>query len=60
MSKAIGMVECHTISTGMQAADLMLKTAEVEILESQPVCPGKYIIFHCTPLPYWNRGIFRF
>lgn len=44
MSKAIGMVECQTISTGIQCADLMLKTAEVEILESQPVCPGKYLI----------------
>ena len=44
MSKAIGMVESQTISTGMQAADLMLKTAEVEIIESQPVCPGKYIV----------------
>ncbi|MBQ3066016.1 MAG: BMC domain-containing protein [Clostridia bacterium] len=44
MSKAIGMVECQTIATGMQAADMMLKTAEVEIIESQPVCPGKYII----------------
>ena len=44
MSKAIGMVECQNISTGIKAADLMIKTAEVEILESQPVCPGKYII----------------
>lgn len=38
------MVEYQTVSTGIQAADLMLKTAEVEILESQPVCPGKYIV----------------
>ena len=44
MSKAIGMVECQTIATGIQAADLMLKTAEVEVLESQPVCPGKYLV----------------
>lgn len=44
MSKAIGMVEYQTIPTGMQAADLMLKTAEVEIIEAQTVCPGKYIV----------------
>ena len=44
MSKAIGMVECQNISTGIKAADLMIKTAEVEVLECQPVCPGKYII----------------
>lgn len=44
MKKAIGMAEIQTVSTGIRAADLMLKTAEVEILESQPVCPGKYLI----------------
>ena len=44
MSKAIGMVEYKTVSTGIQAADLMLKTADVEIIEAQTVCPGKYIV----------------
>lgn len=44
MSKAIGMVELQTVSAGIQSADIMLKTAEVEIIESQPVCPGKYIV----------------
>lgn len=44
MSKAIGMIEYKTVSTGMIAADSMLKTAEVEIIEAQTVCPGKYII----------------
>lgn len=44
MSKAIGMVEYKTVSKGIQAADLILKTAQVELLEAQTVCPGKYII----------------
>ena len=44
MSKAIGMVEYRTVSTGVQAADIMLKTSSVEILESSVVCPGKYIV----------------
>ena len=44
MAKAIGMVEYQTVPTGMQAADAILKTAEVEILEAQTVCPGKYIV----------------
>ena len=44
MSKAIGMVEYQTVATGMQAADLMIKTAEVTVLEAQTVCPGKYIV----------------
>lgn len=44
MSKALGMTEYKTVSTGIRAADLMVKTAEVEIIEAQTVCPGKYII----------------
>ena len=44
MGKAIGMTEYKTVSTGIRAADLMIKTAEVEIIEAQTVCPGKYII----------------
>ena len=44
MSKAIGMVEYRTVSSGIRAADLVIKTAEVEVLQSQVVCPGKYIV----------------
>lgn len=44
MSKAIGMAEYQTVSTGIKAADLMVKTADVEIIEAQVVCPGKYIV----------------
>ncbi len=44
MSKAIGMVEYTTVATGIQAADLMVKTAEVELIEAEVVCPGKYIV----------------
>lgn len=43
MSKAIGMLEYMTVSAGMEATDLMLKTAEVDLIEAQTVCPGKYI-----------------
>ena len=34
MSKAIGMVEYRTVSSGITAADTMAKTSAVEILES--------------------------
>lgn len=44
MSKAIGMTEYQTVSAGIEAADLMIKTAEVDVIEAQVVCPGKYII----------------
>ena len=44
MNKAIGMVEYSTVSTGMQAADTIVKTADVEIIEASTVCPGKYMV----------------
>lgn len=44
MTKAIGMVEYANVSTGIQAADTLVKTAAVEIIEAQVVCPGKYIV----------------
>lgn len=43
MAKAIGMVEFKTVSAGITAADQMVKTADVELLEAETVCPGKYI-----------------
>lgn len=43
MAKAIGMIEYVTVSLGVAAADTMVKTAEVDIIEAQVVCPGKYI-----------------
>ena len=43
MGKAIGMIEFKTVSAGITAADRMVKTASVEIIEAQTVCPGKYI-----------------
>ena len=43
INKALGMVEYQTVSAGIAATDLMIKTANVEILQSSVVCPGKYI-----------------
>lgn len=44
MAKAIGMVECTTVSTGFKAADEMAKAADVEILQAEVTCPGKFVI----------------
>ncbi len=44
MKKAIGIIEFTTVSTGIRAADVMLKTAGVELTEAQAVCPGKFLI----------------
>ncbi len=43
MGKALGMIEFKTVSAGVTAADAMVKTAAVELVEAQTVCPGKYI-----------------
>lgn len=44
MAKAIGMLEYMNVPTGVQAADTVLKTSQVEMIEAQTVCPGKYIM----------------
>jgi len=44
MLTAIGLVELTSIAKGIQVADVMVKTAEVDILVSTPVCPGKYFV----------------
>jgi len=41
--KALGVVEFKTVASGMTALDRMVKTAAVDIVEAQTVCPGKYI-----------------
>ncbi len=43
MTRAIGMIEMRTVSKGVTAADVMVKTADVELIEAETVCPGKYI-----------------
>ena len=57
MSKAIGMVEYKTVSSGIQAADLMIKTADVTIIEAQTVCPGKYIVLITGDLSAVNASV---
>lgn len=44
MNKAIGLVEYKSVAAGITAADRMVKAAEIELLEAQTVCPGKYIV----------------
>ena len=44
MGKAIGLVEFKTVSSGITAADIMVKTADVDIIHAETVCPGKYFV----------------
>lgn len=41
---SIGLVELSSIAAGMQVADIMLKTAKVELLLSRSICSGKYMV----------------
>lgn len=44
VARAIGMVECTTVSTGFKAADDMAKAANVDMLQAEATCPGKFVI----------------
>ncbi len=44
MGKSLGMAEFQNVSSGVKAADIIIKTADVDVVEAQVVCPGKYII----------------
>ena len=41
---SLGLVELSSIAAGMQAADIMLKTASVELILSRTICSGKYMV----------------
>lgn len=41
---SIGLVELSSIAAGMNAADIMLKTSEVELILSRTICSGKYMV----------------
>lgn len=57
MKKAIGMVEFKTVSSGMRAADLMVKTADVELLQADTVCPGKFLALISGDLSAVNAAV---
>ena len=57
MAKAIAMIEFMTVASGVSAADTMVKTSEVDILEANVVCPGKYIILISGDLSAVNAAV---
>lgn len=44
MGNAIGMIEVSSIARGIEVCDYMVKAAQVDLVRSSTVCPGKYII----------------
>ncbi len=57
MSKAIGMAEFKTVSAGITAADAMVKTSDVDVIEAETVCPGKYIVIITGELSAVNASV---
>lgn len=41
---SLGLIEMTSIAAGMQAADIMLKTSQVELILSRTICSGKYMV----------------
>jgi len=44
MREAVGLMEFNSVAKGIEVTDILLKAAEVELVFSSPVCPGKYLI----------------
>lgn len=41
---AIGMVEFNSIAKGIETCDYMVKAAQVDLIRSSTICPGKYVV----------------
>jgi len=41
---AIGLLELSNVASGIQATDIMLKAAGVELILARTICPGKYMV----------------
>ena len=39
---ALGMIECNSVSRGVIVSDVLIKTSNITLIQSSPICPGKY------------------
>jgi microcompartment protein CcmL/EutN len=44
---ALGMIEYKSVAKGIFSCDTMVKKAPITILETHPICPGKYLTIIC-------------
>lgn len=44
MTQAIGILELTSIARGIELGDVMLKSANVQLLLCRTLCPGKYLL----------------
>ena len=42
--EAIGLIELTSIARGVVVTDAMVKKADVRVVASHPICPGKYMV----------------
>ncbi len=42
--ETVGFLELNSIAKGIEAADAILKAAQVDLIFAKPVCPGKYSV----------------
>ena len=42
--RSLGIMEYRSVALGLQAADAMVKAAQIKIVMMQTVCPGQYIV----------------
>jgi microcompartment protein CcmL/EutN len=47
---AIGLIECSSIARGMTITDAVVKKAEVRLLQSSPISPGRYLLLFWGPV----------
>ncbi len=55
--ETIGFLELNSIAKGIEAADCILKAADVELLFAKPVCPGKYNILFTGEVAAVNASL---
>ena len=54
---SIGFLEFNSIAKGIEAADIVLKTAEVSLIFSRSGCPGKYYLLFYGEVAAVNESV---
>lgn len=44
MERSIGIAEYRSIAVGISAVDIIVKAADVKLIDAKSICPGKYYI----------------
>ena len=57
MVQAIGLIELTSIAKGIETTDAMIKSAQIEIIEAKPICPGKYVVLICGDVSAVDNAI---